>query len=79
MCMSDVTTIKVPRALRDRVSKAASQRGVSAASLVDELLNRYEREQRLTAVGNAYKTVEAETCVGEMEAWDESLSDGLDE
>ena len=77
--MTDVTTIKVPRALRERISHDASRRGVTAASLIGELLDRYEREQRLTAVGVAYATPPAAGYSVETEAWDEAAADGLTE
>ena len=78
--MTDVTTIKVPRALRERISQAAARRGVSAASLIGELLDRYEREQRLAAVGAAYTAARAESGhADERAAWDEVMADGLAE
>ena len=78
--MTDVTTIKVPRALRERISQGAARRGVSAASLIGELLDRYEREQRLAAVGDAYAATGAEAgYVAETAAWDEVMTDGLAE
>jgi hypothetical protein len=77
--MSDVTTIKVPRALRERISSHASQRGVAAASLIGELLDRYEREQRFAAVGEAYATGPDAGYADDVAAWDEVSADGLPE
>lgn len=77
--MTDVTTIKVPRALRERIARDASQRGVTAASLLGELLDRYEREQRLIAVGAAYAAGSDAEYVDEIAAWDRLSADGLPE
>lgn len=77
--MADVTTIKVPRALRERISQDASRRGVTAASLISELLDRYEREQRLDAVGAAYAEHPQSDYLAETAAWDEVTADGLAE
>jgi len=75
--MTDVTTIKVPRALRERISQGASQRGVTAATLIGELLDRYERDRRLDAVGRAYATHPDDGYLEETAAWDEAADDGL--
>ena len=75
--MTDVTTIKVPRALRERISRNAARRGVTAAVLIGDLLDRYEREQRLAAVGNAYATAPDAGYGEETAAWDETDTDGL--
>lgn len=75
--MTERTTIKVPRALRERISRDASQRGVTAAYLIKELVDRYEREQRLDAVGEAYAIQPDGGYVEETAAWDEAAADGL--
>lgn len=77
--MTDVTTIKVPRALRERISRDAARRGVTAASLIGDLLDRYEREQRLAAVGTAYATAPDASYVEEIVVWDEASTDGWTE
>ena len=77
--MSDLTTIKVPRALRERISRDASQRGVTAAGLIGELLDTYERKQRLAAVGRAYAETPDAGYVQETEAWEAAAADGLTE
>ncbi len=77
--MADVTTIKVPRALRERIAQDAFRRGVTAASLIGELVDRYEREQRLTAVGHAYAGDADARFADETTAWDEVSADGLPE
>lgn len=77
--MADVTTIKVPRALRERIAQDASRRGVTAASLIGELLDRYERDQRLAAVGEAYAAGADAGYADDLAAWDEVSADGLPE
>jgi len=74
--MTDLTTIKVPRALRERISRDAARRGITAASLIGDLLDGHEREQRLAAVGKAYATTPDASYVEETEAWDEASADG---
>jgi hypothetical protein len=75
--MPDVTTIKVPRLLRERISRDASARGVTAAALLTELVDRYEREQRLAAVGDAYAAGPDAAYADDTAAWDETNADGL--
>lgn len=77
--MAEVTTIKVPRALRERISRDASRRGVTAAVLIGELLDSYEREERLAAVGRAYAGPPDTGYVAETVAWDEVAADGMTE
>lgn len=75
--MADMTTIKVPRTLRERISRGASRRGVTSAALLGELLDRYERDQRLALVGEAYADSRDEGYLDEVGAWDETSADGL--
>lgn len=75
--MPDTTTIKVPRALRERISQDASRRGITAASLISELLDGYEREQRFHAVGEAYAASAADGQLEETAEWDGAADDGL--
>lgn len=77
--MTTVTTIKVPLALRERISRDAGQRGVTASSLLTELLDNYERDQRLAAVGRAYSARPDVSYAQELAAWDETAADGLAE
>ncbi len=52
---------------------------MTAAALMSELLDRYEREQRLTAVGEAYAMRPKDGYLEEIAAWDEAAADGLAE
>lgn len=64
--MAATTTIKVTTELRDRINRDALGRGVSAARFLEEMLDDYERAQRLLAVGLAMR----ENPPGE-DYWDE--------
>jgi hypothetical protein len=76
--MPDVTTIKVPRALRDRIAAGAASEGVTAAAFLGELLARRDRDDRLAAVGRVYRT-ERDAEYGRLtQDWDEASDDGLE-
>jgi hypothetical protein len=76
--MSDLTTIKVPRELRERVSRDARLHGLTAAGLISSLLDDLERADRLRSVGDAYaKGVDSED-TADLSDWDQASSDGLD-
>lgn len=77
--MADLTTIKVSRGLRERISRDAAQRGVTAAALIGELLDSYEREQRFAAVKKAYAGNQDLKYAKETSAWDAAVADGLAE
>lgn len=71
------TTIKVPTELRDRINAGARARGVSAAGLIEGLLDAYERRQRMEAFGRAVRGADQDYW-DEFHQWDVSLDDGLD-
>lgn len=72
------TTIKVPRELRDRINHDAGQRGLTAAALLAELVDAYERAQRFQAVARAYANLAHDDDYQiETRAWDATVSDGL--
>jgi predicted transcriptional regulator len=66
--MAATTTIKVPPALRDRVNREANTRGLTAAELLTELIDDYERRQRLDAFGRAFAAAD-EQYQAETETW----------
>ncbi|WP_139228927.1 ribbon-helix-helix protein [Blastococcus tunisiensis] len=75
--MSDpVTTIKVPRSLRERIAARAGQQGVTAAEVITELLDEADRHARFAAVREAYANTDA-SYREETEAWDAVTDDGL--
>ncbi len=72
-----LTTIKVPRPLRERVSSEASRRGLTAAGLITDLLDEAERRERFAAVRCSYERVDA-AYVEETAGWDALSGDGLE-
>jgi hypothetical protein len=71
-----MTTIKVPKALRERISAEAARAGLTAAGLVNVLLAEHERRMRVEAVRRSYDLAD-ETYRLETVAWDELAGDGL--
>ena len=68
-CPMGMTTIKVPTQLRDRINHEARERGLSAAALVEHLLDGYERQRRMDVFGRAFRAADAEYW-DEFAAWD---------
>lgn len=58
--MAAMTTIKVSPALRDRVNRDANARGLTAAQLLTELVDDYERRKRLEAFGQSFASADVE-------------------
>jgi len=71
------TTIKVPVELRDRINRDAQDRGMTAARLIEQLLDGYERRQRMEAFGRAFRDAD-DGYWDEFRDWDVALSDGRD-
>lgn len=71
-----MTTIKVSSDLRDRINRGAGERGLSAAGLIENLLDAYERRQRMEAFGRAFRGADQDYW-DEFRAWDVTLDDGL--
>lgn len=67
--MAATTTIKVPPGLRDRVNRDARARGLTAAQLLTELVDSYERKQRMDDFGRAFAAAGYEYR-DETAAWD---------
>jgi hypothetical protein len=59
-----VTTIKVDRAVRDRLADIARRRGVTMGSLLDAESRRLEREQRWADIESAYARMQREDPAG---------------
>lgn len=72
-----MTTIKVPRQLRERIAREAADFGGTAAELVTELLDEHDRRARFDAVRQAYVSNDS-TYADETEDWDTLADDGLD-
>ena len=71
------TTIKVPSELRDRISRGAQERGLSAAGLIESLLDAYERRRRMELFGRSFRGADAEYW-DEFKSWDLALGEALD-
>ena len=69
-----MTTIKVPVELRDRLKEKAAREGRTAAAMLEELLRRSEKMDRLRAFGAAMKTADDDYW-GEFREW-EKLAEG---
>lgn len=71
------TTIKVPVELRDRINRDAKERGITAAGLIERLLDGYERRKRMEAFGRAFRDAD-QGYWDEFRDWDVAMSDGHD-
>lgn len=69
------TTIKVSAELRDRINRDAQARGVTAAGLIERLLDAHERRQRMEAFGRAFRAQTRRTGMS-FRSWDVTLDDG---
>jgi hypothetical protein len=80
--MKPDTTIKVTRALRERVGTAARAEGATINAFLDGLMDEYDRDRRMaraaTAMGAASPEVLAEYR-RELGEWDEADADGLED
>ncbi len=73
-----VTTVKVPRSLRERIARNAAATGQSAAAFLADAVDRWERDQRLAAVRAAYSGSTDSDYRAEINAWDQTAVDGTD-
>ncbi len=69
-----MTTIKVTTELRDRINDDARATGVSAAGLIERLLDAYERRRRMDAFGRAVSAADGGYW-DEFHEWDIALAD----
>lgn len=61
MGSSDLTTIKVTKRLRDRISAGAAERQETVQKFIERVLEDYERRSRLAAVAAAMAAADDET------------------
>lgn len=71
-----LTTIKLPKSLRERIALRARQQRMTAAELIAGLLDEADRRARFDAVRDAYAHADA-SYREESEAWDSLADDGL--
>ncbi|MEE4023906.1 toxin-antitoxin system protein [Gordonia sp. PKS22-38] len=69
------TTIKVSVELRDRINRDAEANGVTAAGLIERLLDGYERRQRMELFGRSIRGAD-EQYWDEFNDWDTALNTG---
>jgi hypothetical protein len=62
---ADVTTIKVSKRLRDRITAGATQQHQPVQGFLERVLDDYDRHQRLAAVAAAMNSAEE----GTLRAW----------
>jgi predicted transcriptional regulator len=62
--MADVTTIKVSKPLRDRISAAAARRHQTVQSFMEQVMDEHDRHARLAAVAAAIGAADDETLSG---------------
>lgn len=78
--MPDVTTIKVPKTLRDRIATDAADEGLTAQAFLESLVDTHERTKRIAAVAAAYRNSpdhDLESWQCETAEWDKLADDGL--
>lgn len=63
--MADVTTIKVSKPLRDRISAAAAQRDQTVQNFMEQVMDEHDRRERLAAVAAAISGADD----GTLSAW----------
>ena len=61
MAPFEITTIKVSKALRDRISTGAAEQHQTVQKFIEHVLEDYERHRRLSAVATALATADAAT------------------
>lgn len=72
-----VTTIKVPKSVRERIAARAGEQRITAAELITQLLDEADRRSRFDAVRAAYADPDL-SYRAETETWDTLADDGLD-
>lgn len=73
--MAMATSIPVSEELRDRINRAAQVEGVTAAGLIERLLDAHEQRQRMESFGRAFLGADA-AYWEEFRSWDMTLDDG---
>lgn len=72
-----MTTIKVPKVLRENVMRSARAEGLTAAEFLQLVTDEHARHQRFAAVQRAYAGGVDREYVELTEAWDHASADGL--
>jgi hypothetical protein len=78
--MSELTTIKVPKVLRETVMRSARAEGLTAAEFLQLVTEEHVRRQRFAAVREAYAAAGRDHDYADVtETWDTAIADGLDD
>ena len=75
------TTIKLDSEVRDRLNALASERGLTAGSMVEKLLEEYMWRQKVERAKRQMRQATAEEWadyVAEFQPWDVTANDGLE-
>ncbi|MFF0269766.1 hypothetical protein [Kribbella sp. NPDC004536] len=76
--MSEMTSLKVPKHVRDTVMRSARAEGLTAAEFLQRVTEEHARHQRFAAVRRAYADSGRDADYDELtEVWDEAGEDGL--
>ncbi|KQR98107.1 toxin-antitoxin system protein [Williamsia sp. Leaf354] len=67
-------TIKVSEELRDRINHDAQERGLTAAGLIEGLIDGYERRRRMESFGRAFRDAD-DAYWDEFGSWDITFGD----
>jgi macrodomain Ter protein organizer (MatP/YcbG family) len=73
-----MSSMKVEQSVRERVSSLAQAEGRTVSQTIAHLLDEHDRRRRFAAVAAAYAEAGADYA-NEVDAWDDTLEDGLDE
>ncbi|GAA3091334.1 hypothetical protein JOF29_006860 [Kribbella aluminosa] len=76
--MSEMTSLKVPKHVRDSIMRSARAEGLTAAEFLQRVTDEHARHQRFAAVRRAYAEGNRDSDYDEVTAaWDEAGEDGL--
>ncbi|ORJ52729.1 hypothetical protein B5M45_30570 [Mycobacterium simiae] len=78
MWTADVTTIKVTKPLRDRITAATAQRHQTLQSFVEHVMDEHDRSRRLAAFATALSSADEDSLRGwrdEADSWSAPDSD----
>ena len=82
LAMALDTTIKVERALRERIRTAAQAQNLTVNEFLTRLMKDYERRDRMARAAAAMKSASPEVMAAyreETKLWDVTSGDGLEE
>lgn len=76
--MPEMTTIKVPKSLREYVTASAREEGLTSAQFLKRLTDEHARQRRFAAVRRSYVATTGDEDYRQVAAaWDRAVGDGL--